>query len=222
MNPNRLYEKYLIKVEKNSTNDNFSTDRGKFAELYNEISVRFIKLFLNNRNFDNLKDIQVLLINDLPLTPDISQEDFKSFQLPPNFLSWSFAKAKASKGECTEQDIGLYEIRDEDRADFTNNTFFKPSFAFREAPYNYTENNIKVYTEEGMTITELLLTYYKYPKKIILQDTENPESQFEDTEIELPEHIVDRIISGMVGDFKINTSDPTYEIEKFRQNENVQ
>lgn len=222
MTPNRLYEKYLIKVEKNSTNDNFSTDRGKFAELYNEISVRFIKLFLNNRNFDNLKDIQVLLVNDKPLMPELSQSDFKSFTLPEDFLSWSFAKAKATKGQCENKDISLFEIRDEDRADFVNSSYFSPSFSCREAPYNYTENTIKVYTEEGMTITELLLTYYKYPKRITLQDPDNPESQFEDTTIELPEHIVDRIISGMVGDFKINTSDPTYELEKFRQNENVQ
>lgn len=220
MSPNRVYEKYLSKVEKNSTNDNFSTDKGKFSDLYNELSVRLIKFFLNNRNLDNLKDIQVLLVNDKPITPVI-KEDHNLFALPKDFLSWSFAKAKANKGKCKNQDISLYEIKDEDRATFVNNEFFKPSFDYREAPYNFTENFLKVYKESGMDIYKLLLTYYKYPKKIQLQDPENPESDFIDSELELPEHIIDRIISAMAGDFKINNLDPSYELEKLRQNENI-
>lgn len=221
MNPNRIYEKYITKVEKNSTNDNFSTDKFKFAELYNELSVRVIKFFLNNRNLDAQKDIQVLLVNDTPITPEKSTEDYFLFPLPKDFLSWSFVRAKASKGKCKEKDISLFEIKDEDRADYINSSLFSPSFDYREAPYNFTENFLKVYTEQGMDINNVLLSYYKYPIKIQLQNPENPESDFTETEIELPEHVVDRIVSAMTGDFKISNSDPSYEVEKFRQNENI-
>jgi hypothetical protein len=222
MTPNRVYEKYLSKVEKNSTNDNFSTDKGKAAELYNEMSVRLIKFFLNNRQVDNLKDIQVLLVDDTPIVPETSKEEYDLFPLPKDFLSWSYISAKATKKDCKNQNISLYEIKDEDRADFLSNELFKPSFSYREFPYNFSNNKVKVYKEEGTKVTKILLSYYKYPKKIELQDPENPESNFTQTELELPEHIIDRIISAMVGDFKISNSDPFFELEKMRQNENIQ
>ena len=222
MTPNRVYEKYLTKVEKNSTNDNFSTDKGKFKDLYNELSVRLIKFYLNNRNIDNLKDIQVLLVDDKSLTLDSSKDIYNLYKLPSNFLSWSYARAKASKGKCKDKNISLYEIKDEDRADFLQSSFYKPSFDYREVPYNFSEDFLKVYKETGMDITKVFMTYYKYPTKIKLQDPENPESDFEDTVIKLPEHIVDRIVSAMAGDFKISNSDPSFEGEKFRQNENIQ
>lgn len=221
MNPNRIYEKYITKVEKNSTNDNFSTDKSKFAELYNELSVRLVKFYLNNRNLDVQKDIQVLLVNDTPITPENFTENYFLFPLPKDFLSWSFVSAKASKGNCKNKTISLFEIKDEDRADFLNNSLFSPSFNYREAPYNFSENFLKVYTEQGMDINKVLLSYYKYPLKIQLQNPENPESDFTETEIELPEHVVDRIVSAMSGDFKISNFDPSYEVEKMRQNENI-
>jgi len=221
MTPNRLYEKYITKAEKNSTNDNFSTDKFKFVQLYNELSVRLVKFFLNNRNIDNLKDIQVLLVNDTPIAPAFKKQDFNLFSLPKDFLSWSYVSAKANKGECKKQDIYLYEIKDEDRADYLTSSLFKPSFHYREVPYNFTEDFVKVYKEKGMDIYKILLSYYKYPKKIKLQDPENPESDFIQENLDLPEHIIDRIISAMVGDFKISNESPSYEVEKLRQNENI-
>jgi len=72
-----------------------------------------------------------------------------------------------------------------------------------------------------MSIDKTFLTYYKYPIKIQLQDPDNPESTFQNVQIELPEKVVDRIVSAMVGDFKINNADPSFQFDKQRQNENI-
>lgn len=220
--PEELYERYIVKSEKNSTNDNYSTDKDKFAMLYNELAPRTIKWYLNNRNRDDLKDIQVLLVDDKRITPETSHLDHTDFKLPKDFLSWSFVRGVASKGDCTLQDIRLFEIRDEDRGTILNNKFFSPSFNYRETPYTFSENFIKVYKEKGMDINKIYLSYYRYPNKITLIDPENPESNFENTQIELPDEVVNRIISAMVGDFKINNSDGTFQYDKLRQNENLQ
>jgi len=216
-----VYEKYIEKSEKNGTNDNFSTSRGKWASLYNELAPRLIKFFVNNRNLDNLKDIQVLLVDDKNLEAGPKDNKSSKFKLPKDFLAWSSERAIASKGKCKQQDISLFEIRDDDRRSIIGDSFFKPSFEYRETPFNYTENFIKVYKEEGMDINNVYLTYYKYPKKIELQDPDNPESSFSQVELELPEHIIDRIVSAMVGDFKISNADPSFQTEKVRQNENI-
>src|SRR5699024_2999569 len=119
----------------------------------------------------------------------------------------------ASKGSCKNEDIRLFEIRDEDR-DIMNSEFFSPSFDYRETPYNYSNNHIKVYVEDGMTIDKIYLSYYKYPTKIALINPENPESGFTNTEINLPDEVLNRIVSAMVGDFKINNSDPSFQADK--------
>lgn len=221
MTPNDIYEKYLVKAEKNSTNDNFSTDRAKVALLYNELSVRVIEFYLNNRQLDSKKDIQVLLVDDKELTPEVSTENYTYFELPGDFLDWSSARAVGSKGECTNADISMFELRDEDKSTVLNSSFFSPSFDYREVPYNYTKDRVKVYKESGMDIDKTFLSYYKYPLQITLQDPENPESMFNDIQIELPEKVVDRIVSAMVGDFKMNNSDQSFQVDKMRQNENI-
>ena len=48
MTPEQAYLKYIIKVEKNSTNDNISTDRGRFAYIFNEAQNKFIEWLLDN------------------------------------------------------------------------------------------------------------------------------------------------------------------------------
>ena len=218
--PEEIYSRYIIKVEKNGTNDYLSTDRGRFIELYNELAPRTIKWYLNNRDKDDLIDIQVLLIDDEEIFPEKSHLDHQDFPLPKDFLSWSFVRATASKGKCKREDIRLYQIDDENRGMLTNE-FFSPSFDFREAPYTYSENFIKVYREEGMNIDKVILSYYRYPTRISLIDPENPESSFTNTPINLPDEVLNRIISAMVGDFKINNSDPSFQADKLRQNENL-
>jgi hypothetical protein len=221
MTPNDVYERYLVKAEKNSTNDNFSTDRGKVALLYNELSVRLIQFYLHNRQLDVKKDIQVLLIDNIELGLEESKENYNLFNLPSDFLSWSSARATGSKGACSNEHIDLFELRDEDKSNIVTSSFFSPSFDYREAPYSYAGNQIKVYKEVGMEINKTFLTYYKYPIKIQLQDPDNPESTFQNVQIELPEKVVDRIVSAMVGDFKINNADPSFQFDKQRQNENI-
>lgn len=221
MTPNDIYEKYLVKAEKNSTNDNFSTDRAKVALLYNELSVRVIEFYLNNRQLDSKKDIQVLLVDDKELAIIDYTDTYAYFELPDDFLDWSSSRAVASKGECTDVDISMFELRDEDKATVLNSSFFSPSFDYREVPYNYTKDRVKVYKESGMDIDKTFLSYYKYPLQITLQDPENPESMFNNIQIELPEKVVDRIVSAMVGDFKMNNSDQSFQVDKMRQNENI-
>jgi hypothetical protein len=221
MTPNDVYDKYITKSEKNSTNDNFSTDKGKVALLYNELSVRLIQFYLRNRQLDSKIDIQVLLVDSLKLGLEESKESYSLFNLPQDFLSWSSASATGSKGNCSNQYIDLFELRDEDKSNILTSSFFSPSFDYREAPYNYVGNKLKVYKETDMAIDEAFLTYYKNPKQITLQDPDNPESAFQNVQIELPEQVVDRIVSAMVGDFKINNADQSFQFDKLRQNENI-
>ncbi len=218
--PSEIYIKYIVKSEKNSTNDYFSTDLGKFALLYNELAPRVIKWYLINRDSDVLKDIESLLVDDIKLKKVGKHLDHVDFKLPNDFLSWSYVSAIATQGECTDN-IYLYEIRDEDRAGILQNSLLSPSFEYRESPYTFSSGNIKIYVEKDVDIDTVYMSYYKEPEKIKLRNPSNPESQFEDIEIHLKEEVIDRIVSAMVGEFKINNTDPSFQYDKLRQHENL-
>lgn len=216
-----LYERYIVKAEKNSTNDYFSTDRQKFALLYNELSKRVLKLYSRNRKVNIRKEIQNLLIDDKKVSDPQKHLDHFDFDIPKDFFDWSFVRAVGGNEKCSNEKIDLYEIRDEDRGSFMTNGFLKPSFSYREAPYLYSEDKVKVFVEDGMHIDKIYISYYRKPKEIKLQNPEDPESQFQQIDIEIKDEVLDRIISAMVGDFKINNEDEAFQLDKQRQNENI-
>lgn len=217
------YERYIVKSEKNGTNNNISTDRGRFVTLYNELKNRVVKWYLNNRHLDELQSIKVLLVDDLEVTPESPRHlDHFDFKLPEDFFEQSFVRAIGEKDGCLGEELYLYQIRDEDRGSIMRDMLYGPSFEYRESPYTFAKDVLKVYVEKDTILNNIYLSYYRYPNKIGLLDPDNPESGFDPSkEIELEDEVLDRIISAMVGDFKINTENPSFQAEKFREKENL-
>ena len=46
MKASEIYDRYILKAEKNSINDNISTDRQRFIEIYNEYKSPMIISFM--------------------------------------------------------------------------------------------------------------------------------------------------------------------------------
>lgn len=216
------YQRFLLKTQ-TSTDRNISTDRGSFVMKYNEYKNRLIKWYLNNRNSAQLEDIQILLIDDKELTPERGKHlDHYDTELPKDFLSSSFARAEASMGDCKQEQIDLFELRNENRTHINNSELFGASFDYREAPYVFSDNKIKIFVESGMKIDKVLLSYYRYPNKIQLEDPEDPESLFDNNyKIEFKDEILDRLITGISGEIKMDNENPSYQIEKQREKENL-
>ena len=55
-------ERYIIKAEKNGTNDNITTDNYRFCLNFNESQNKFLTLQLQNRGIDDVRYIQKFLI----------------------------------------------------------------------------------------------------------------------------------------------------------------
>ena len=84
-----VYERFLIKVEKNSTNDGSSTERGKFVIIFNEEQNKFIELALQNRGIDDIRYIESMLILDKSIKKYTIPEDeifIKRLRLKPKEL----------------------------------------------------------------------------------------------------------------------------------------
>ena len=207
-------ERYIIKAEKNGTNDNITTDNYRFCLNFNESQNKFLTLQLQNRGIDDVRYIQKFLVLDKNISPENTSENKVNFKLPKNYFDLSSARANAQSESCQDI-IELIEIQTENLNEIMFNEFLKPSFDWREAPYTINSDQLSIY-KDNFTIDSLLLNYYRYPNQIKLQDPENPESDFDSTEIEWDDKSLDDIISLMVANLDMNGGNPRFQINTLR------
>ncbi len=166
----QIRDRYIIKAEKNATNDSITTDNLRFCLLFNESQNKFLTLQLQNRKVDDIRYIQNFLVLDKSIPYTSKNQDKTNFKLPDDYFDLAEARAKAKKDNCSDL-ITLFEVRTENLNEILQDEFNKPSFEWREAPYTVNSNQISVYNDWDFSVTELLLNYYRYPNhkgKIII------------------------------------------------------
>lgn len=211
MTPIEIYESFIIKANENAQTDNIAVDKARFANLYNEASIKFVEWVLEKKNEDEIRYLApVLGTKSLP-AKDTNKKRVL-FELPEDFLDLGNINAKATGGCCTDVDIELFEIKVDNENMILNDEDNKPSIEYREAPYYLTGGNVKVLVDD-FKIPSLEITYYKYPQKIELADVEDPESDFKspETHLEFDEKAINRIVSIAVADFSRNTNNPKFQ-----------
>lgn len=214
MTATEAYDKYLIKAEKNSVNDGLSTDKGRFVILYNEHQNRFIENIYERKGTDDIRYIQYLLVESKPIKSSNKKNNYYKFELPVDYFDFSNVYAKASKKDCINKQIDLYEIKDTSRNYILSDEFTSPSFEYREAPFTFSDNAINVFISD-FQVDSIILSYYRYPKQIIQVDPENPESDLDDSfELDFDDKVIDRIISDTVSGFDINNNSERFQIHK--------
>ena len=212
----QVRDRYIIKAEKNATNDNIATDNLRFALLFNESQNKFLTLQLQNRKVDDIRYIQKFLVLDKSI-PYLSKiQDKYNFKLPENYFDLADARAKAKKDKCSDL-ISLFELRTENLNEILIDEFHKPSFEWREAPFTINSDSLSIYTDGEFTITEVLLNYYRYPNQVKLLDENNAESPFnESIGVEWDDKSLDDIITLMVFNNDINENNPRFQLQTLR------
>ena len=212
----QIRERFVIKAEKNATNDSITTDNLRFCLLFNESQNKFLTLQLQNRKIDDVRYIQNFLVLDKSIPTTSKSQDKVNFKLPENYFDLADARANATKENCSDL-IYLFELRTENLGEILQDEYNKPSFKWREAPYTVNSNQLSIYTDNEFRITELLLNYYRYPNQIRLLDEEDAESKFdENVPIEWDDKSLDDIISIMVFNSDINENNPRFQLNNLR------
>lgn len=215
MTPIQAYESFLIKTEKNGVNDGLSTDKGRFKILYNEHQNRFTEFIYERKNEDDIRNIQTLLVNNKKIEGNKSFQSYL-FPLPLDYLDHSSISVIGGKGKCNGINFEiLTEIKDFEKDKFLSDEHLKPSFEFRETLYSFTNDNIKVYTD-NFNVEHILYSYYRYPKKIRQVDEDDPESDFIDMVLDFDDKIINRIISATAGGFQLNNASETWQIHNMQ------
>ena len=219
MDINKIYLKFLQKVNKNFTNDNISVDKGRFIFIFNEATNKFIEWCLEKRNEDDIRDIQKLLVNDLKINLKSTNINSESFSLPDNYFSFSSIQVFANSGNCKNQKLDTFEIKSENKEEVLNDEFNKPNFKYRETCYIINNDSVTLFTD-NFNISKVFLTYYRYPIQVDIEGYIRMDgSMSTNIDSEFDEKIVDRIISIAAKEFNINDDNMNrFPVDKDRIN----
>jgi len=175
MKVEEAYQRYLVEVEKNATNDNVANSRDLFCIIFNKYQNKFLAIALQQRGVDDVRWVQKFLILDKKLTHTSKSADHYNFTLPKYYFDLADVRAKAEKNKCKDF-IKLVEIQTENLNELITDEFNKPSFEWRETLYTLNSNQLSIYVDD-FSISEILLNYYRYPNQIkVLDETKFDEN----------------------------------------------
>lgn len=208
----QLYDRYILKAEKNSVNDNISTDRQRFVEIYNEYQIRYLEYIYGLKVEEDMRYIESLLIKDKKVSDSKKGRETYSFEIPKNSFDVSSVYALGTKGKCKSKKLDLTEVLDTEKELYLLDDSTKPSFEYRESLYTIGSGNINVFYTD-FSVESIILSYYRYPKNLKLEDPENPESHFDDSfEVDFDDKSINKIISAAVSGFDINNNSERWQL----------
>lgn len=213
MNFEESYQKYLAISESNGTTNNLSTDRSRFAVKYNISQNKIIEWFIENNKSDENRYLQSIKVPYKSLTVLDTQEDYKQFTLPDDYFDFINLKVTGSNDKCINQRLKSEEVKAENVDNLYVDSNYEPSFKFRETFYTIAKDAIQVY-KKNFNIDSADLSYYRYPKQVELSDTENPESNFLEEELDFDDKLINRILFMTVSLHSLSSDDPKYQAFK--------
>ena len=217
----QAFIKFQIKANETYESSKIGIDRGRFIMLFNESQNKMVEFILSKKGTDDYTYIQNILVpnKEIPRETSISNADV--FLMPEDLLNFSSAYSTATKGNCNDVKITLFDIKDDNKTEILQDEFNKPSFIAREAPLSMANDRFFLY-KEGFTHDKLFLSYYRYPLQIRLLDPDNPESPFDPAiNPEFDDLLLDRILSLASSEFEINTGDSKFQIDRLRATEQL-
>jgi hypothetical protein len=217
MTSTEAYFQFLMLVNRNATNNNTNVDKGRFVTMYNDMQNRFVEWVLQKRNEDDIRDIQLLLQKDVPLSLVDEKDRYVTFSVPSNYFDFANLNAKVKAECCPEDSIHLFEVKSEDVEELWIDTNNEPSFAWRETFYHLSNNSVTLY-RKNFEITEVNMTYYRYPLQIDIDGYLRLDNSLStNVDPEFDDKVVGRILLGVAKEFAAITNDAaSYQMDKDR------
>lgn len=160
----------------------------------------------NESTTRRVDDIQVLIT---PLTMQFGKKDgfYASNSFPKDYFQWKRISAKM-KADCCEPRPAMIYLAEEANVDeLLRDVNKNPNFQWAETFCTIGGNVIKIYTANKFDLEDVVLTYYRQPRRIQILGTVNPyttEPSLEEVECEFKEDVIELLIDECV---KIITGD---------------
>lgn len=159
------YKRFLLKINKNDTDDEVRIPIEEFILYFNEESLKWLSSKIRQKNStDDINDLYELLVEDLELSEFSEKKNHNDFKLPEDYFHFVSAIALAEKNNC-EKELFIHNIKPKDKNSWLQDEMNKPSFEWEETISIISRDTIQVYKED-FDISKINLSYYRQPVKI--------------------------------------------------------
>lgn len=157
----------------------------KIIEAFNKGQVDWLRRNLHGSNQKRegdeqskrrIDDLQTIL-NDTPVLAITKKDRFyESTQvLPINYFEWKAVQAKATNECCSDpRPLVIYLAEEANREVLLRDVNKKPSFEYAETFATLKNNRLLVYTNNDFEIQDVILTYYRQPRRIEVAGVMDP------------------------------------------------
>lgn len=193
------YKRFLLKANKNDTNEGVSIPVSHFVLMFNEYSIVWLyeRLKAENDNFD-INDLEFLLKTDVEAPVANRTDQYIEAILPTDLLRYRASYSLADKGACIAVKLFNYDKNAANLNPTLQDAATGPNFDYEETPCILSEGKVKIFYDD-FEIKKVLVTYYRRPNIIdIAGYTRFDGSPSEDIDPEFPDENVNEIINRVV------------------------
>lgn len=203
MNNQTLQLKLKQRLNKLASNDYDNIECWQVVEAFNKAQVEWVRRQLHGNNLykegdemskRRVDDLQILLKEEV-LTGTTTDTYFQSTGIPDDYLEYKRINAYATSECCPNPSLMTVYLTEEANINLIlRDPLKRPDYEWRETVCTWIGNSVRVYRRD-FDISSVVLTYYRQPRKIEIQDCQNPytglispvdvESEFKDDIIEL-------------------------------------
>lgn len=213
MTTREAYERYILELQANGTTDNIQSNRERFAVNYNKAQNRLVEWLIERRDNADNRYVQLLKKIDVPLSKISTEDNKEIFGLKEDHFDFINLNAYGKKGNCTNQEFFLTEIKGENLNSLLSDANTRPSFKYRESFYLINSDSITLFTD-NFTFEKAQISYYRYPRQVRVENPDNPESQLENIELEFDDKVINRIITLAASVHSMNANDQKFQALK--------
>lgn len=215
--PDIIYVKLLLKVNKGNSFGNIAIDKARFVLLFNECKNRWVE--------NHLKEKDSILIDSLwetlktvELTQGVDKSTYTEFQIPDDFYEVVNATCVAERKPC-KREIFLREIKNQDKSILRFDYNLRPDFDWEWSFFTIQSGSINVYKTD-FDVNKVALEYYKVIPDIDIEGYIRLDGAAStNIGIDISEQYVDQIINLAAEEFMRDFQDPQgLQIAKDRTN----
>lgn len=166
MTSREIYKRFLLKINKNDSNDGVNVPVSHFVLMFNAERLVWLGSKLRD-DADNWKldYLEELVSTDVQLPVSKIHDSSVDFTLPADLYRYISSYSLASKDKCKKTKIFNFEQNTLNLTAVLADAFSRPNFKFEETPCIQKSGTLKVYFED-FKIDSVFLSYYRTPKPI--------------------------------------------------------
>jgi hypothetical protein len=158
MQPSLIYQKTLLKVNKNNTGANIALDKPRFVLLFNECKNRWVERNLKNKDsilIDNLYQT----VASVEILNSKSAESYIDFVLPDNFYQHIGSYCLAERRNC-RRTIYCREVKNQNKQILKFDVNQRPNFDYEWTFCSVQKDVLRIYRTD-FDILKVNMEYYR-------------------------------------------------------------